>query len=347
MNRICPSQCRFLGACVAILLLCGSCAFAENDDRLLEQVKQAEDTHGLGELYQRTCGSATNEELDRLKTCRHSGIAIRAAWEEVRRTMTAPMPPNEDIKGSEGSVAATTAPVSLQAMQHFLGFVEGRVRVRQPKWWKYAMAHASYYVPRDRWLSLAEPDHLLKADGSSNPSSAFGPIAAELLPRTKTNILAPVGTSIVRADGGLRVSVGRDTFTVPTPVFDEARVSLWKSQGLSKSEIKRRLDRDLDQYCLNAVPVDAERFVMGFYSALATEYPLLCVNRSSGKTVWEAEVLAGPSPPIGGGSLGLHPTDIEVSDGVVYVFGLYPWSAYIDAFSLADGKNVFRFSTSY
>ena len=89
MNYASSLLCAVSVACVSLPTLSNSKAHAGEDDDLVEKVRQAEDPVELRDVYKKACGSASREELDRLKTCRHPGIAIQAAWEEVRRTIPA------------------------------------------------------------------------------------------------------------------------------------------------------------------------------------------------------------------------------------------------------------------
>ena len=57
---------------------------------------------------------ASDQSIDRLKTSRDVGLAIRAAWEAVRRTMTA------DRLGTDEPVR-----IDPKVMQRFLGSLKG------------------------------------------------------------------------------------------------------------------------------------------------------------------------------------------------------------------------------
>ena len=134
MKHILLSSRVVLAICVVVLMSRSSGADSEGDGKLLEQVQQAKNLKDLAKAYEKACETASKEELDRLKTCRQSGIAIRAAWEEIRRTIPADTPRRE----------STNRRINSEAMQRFLGFVEGRLPVRLPWWWKDAMARADY-----------------------------------------------------------------------------------------------------------------------------------------------------------------------------------------------------------
>ena len=221
--------------------------------------------------------------------------------------------PKSNIKRlKNGGETILYTPISPEALQRFLGFVEGRLRVRQPKWWKDAMAKAEYGFGtadaqgREVWTSAPPDFYVLRQPGIRE-------------------IQVPTGTSAVPTSGGLRVTVGRETFIVPKSVVAGVK-----------------------DHCLIAFPADDDRFVATLHPGLPVAYPLFCISRSSGKIIWQAQVWLGDNI---GGSIGGYvpppPTSIEVADGVVYVFGTGYWLAYVEAFSLADGKNLLRFSTSY
>jgi hypothetical protein len=288
-----------------------STASSQEDQNFEAAVRKAVDVGELADVYQNLLNQASNETIDRLKMSCNTGIAIRASWEVVRRTMTA-------------ALLGTDEPerIDPEAMQHFLGFVEGRLRINPPKWWKCRMARAMYRNSED-WMVLLGPEWIRPMPYSE----------------TKSFIAAPRGTSVERENGGLRI------------VLEQGKVLYVPEAVLKQAEQENNLDRRIGERLrrLDAVVVDKERFLVAFYmDNQETEYPLFCLGCSSGKVLWKANVWAGYSHLAGRPhDFFVHLTDIRIADGVIYVFGLTSLSAYIEGFSLTDGKNKFHFSTSY
>ena len=148
---------------------------------------------------------------------------------------------------------------------------------------------------------------------------------------TRANIDAPQGTSVERKKDGLRIVLGHEVLYVPESVLKKT-----EEQNAEQSRVQS----------LDIVVMDAQRFLLALYGHRAEEYSLFCISRASGKVLWEARVWA-EYPRISGIDFPQHVTNIQIANGVVYVFGLTDYSAYVEAFSAADGKSQFRFGTSY
>lgn len=332
MKKIWGLSCVVLVAC-AVLTFCLFKPDAKLEARLVEQVQQAKDVDALGDVYDKACGSAWGWELERLKKCQNPGIAIQAAWEEVRRTIPTKTPERKPMPAKNNTTAMARSPTRInpEALLCFLEFVESHLSVSMPWWWKDAISKASYMFGTAD--SLAHRDRGIGC--LTSPESwnylVYYP--------TQAGLEAPVGISVVTTNSGLRISKGRESFDIPMSVIKKA------NESMSDDILAPR-----GVCCVNMAAVDAERFVIVFcISGIARGFPLLCVSRSTGKIIWEARVWM--ARPIGGHYFSYlvprFPIDIKVANDAVYVFGLCLKSAYIEAFSLADGKNVFRFSTSY
>ena len=286
-----------------------------SEAKVLENIHKAKDALELANAYSELCSVASKEQLGGLKAHRHTGIALQAAWEEVCSTF-----PAHVRQGQESDTR-----INPRAMAYFLGFVEGRLRVRLPKWWRQGMAKAGYN------------DNKSKFDGARNIIEI--PYSDDYYsPHTDDTPSGPAGTQVVKTVDSLHVTVGHETFNIPKRVLERVMAYFGPGNG----------DVVVNAGFIIAVPVDAKRFLLAFHMGLG-DYPLFCVSRPSGKILWEATVFGADwlFPGGVGGKLPDSVVDIRVAHGVVYVFGAGPCSAYIQAFSLADGKNLFRFSTSY
>ncbi|MBX7166106.1 MAG: hypothetical protein K1X74_07130 [Pirellulales bacterium] len=87
------------------------------------------------ERYDALFANASQSSLAALKRHRNPSIAVRAAWEEVRRAM-------DDGENNVGKK------IDAPSLQRFLGFVEGRLRAHIPDSWQAAFFF-SRYVSRE------------------------------------------------------------------------------------------------------------------------------------------------------------------------------------------------------
>jgi hypothetical protein len=286
----------------------------QENPRIVEAVEKTRCPDVLQQVYEKMYKGASRETIDRLKTSSHTGIALRAAWEIVLRDgMTA------DLRGKPPMLA-----VDSSTMQRFLGFVEGRLRVTPPRWWMSELATAKY-----GWLH-----------GPTVWPEDLKSLREKLCSTTKALIHAPHGASVERVGGGLRIVLKSD----------EA-LSVSKSL-LKEVEDEQSFDPEFGgdgKDSIDVVVVDSERFIVAFYRNTTDEqYPLYCISRLSGKIVWKANVWeAAPSMAGSIEDFFVHVAAIRIAGDMVYVFGMTSASAYVDAFSLIDGKNRFHFSTSY
>lgn len=87
------------------------------------------------ELFQQ----ATIGELEKLKMDPHEGVAIRAAWEFVRRTV-------------DETEKETPVRVNAESLHRFLGFVEGRLKISVPVSWQDTVLNAR--ATRRAWIGF-------------------------------------------------------------------------------------------------------------------------------------------------------------------------------------------------
>src|SRR5262249_39550243 len=92
--------------------------------------------------------------------------------------------------------------------------------------------------------------------------------------------------------------------------------------------------------------IGAKRVYLATHGGRSSSFPLVAIDRSSGKLLWRSQVWAA-----GGlwkySGIGFHRvTLIERSEGII-VAGVADDCAYIETFAVETGKNVFRFTTAY
>jgi hypothetical protein len=72
---------------------------------------------------------------------------------------------------------------------------------------------------------------------------------------------------------------------------------------------------------------------------------LFCIERATGKTLWESPLWAGNCGTSYSGAPGFHCVGLLESQGRIFAFGIAGGAAYVEAFNTIDGKNIFRFAT--
>ncbi len=103
----------------------GQCTDSETQNRI-RKVLDARSRLREQETYAALFDGCPLETVGSLKTHSNSGVAIRAAWEEVDRCL-------RGLRDSPSSVGQN----SISA---FRGFIIGRLQVRPPSWWEHKVA---------------------------------------------------------------------------------------------------------------------------------------------------------------------------------------------------------------
>jgi hypothetical protein len=95
---------------------------AEDVKTLVQQIVTLQDPYRASERYRALFQKAGDGGIRTLELHPRDGVAIQAAWEEVRLTIAE--------KGVESAVRP-----DRHKLDWFLGFLEGRARLNPPKWW--------------------------------------------------------------------------------------------------------------------------------------------------------------------------------------------------------------------
>jgi hypothetical protein len=99
--------------------------------KLVEQIATASDAEKAAVGYIALFKNPDRKLLAQLKQVRQTGVALRAAWEEVLLAGLIPgKQPDSKI-------------VQPEAAERFLGFVEGRLGISLPAWWEESVRRAS------------------------------------------------------------------------------------------------------------------------------------------------------------------------------------------------------------
>jgi hypothetical protein len=152
-------------------------AQAEVTERDVQQVLQAKNSLTAGDAYRALFRRAGTEGLRDLQNSKHDGIALRAAWDEVRLT-------------AEGKEPQVRVPVDAGRMHRFLGFVQGRLGVTPPRWWEEVVLSA-WADHRDNYFYFPQPK-----DRVYHPASVNG-------------LQAPRDTTLSERNGRMFVRLGQ------------------------------------------------------------------------------------------------------------------------------------------
>ncbi|MEX0712665.1 MAG: hypothetical protein WD278_09965 [Pirellulales bacterium] len=90
-----------------------------------------------------------------------------------------------------------------------------------------------------------------------------------------------------------------------------------------------------------------EGYVAVSDSMLASSFPLFRIDPQSGEILWKTEVWGSGFTPIQSGVGFYHWVGLVREKELLIVFGVDFHAAYIEGFAVADGSNVFRFTTAY
>ncbi len=197
-------------------------------------------------------------------------------------------------------------------LQRFIGLLEGRLAVEIPSWWERLLiqTRASADTSANVWLRAApkEKDFFFT-------EVSIGTDEDQVL-WTPMSI-----DSISRTSKGLIVTIANTRLTVPQTINQP--------------------------WGLNAAHVADDRWLAVINSAGYAPCTLIYLNARTGKEIWRAKVWG--EVPIGfkSGKGFFHWIDFRTRDDTVLVFGALNGVFYVEEFSLEDGTNVFRFSTSY
>lgn len=159
-------------------------------------VCDANDPYELNEAYL-SIRKASSPELRDLKSGLHEGIALQAAWEEVRRQVPIPHVPDM-VKWAKGK---------RSRVERFVGFLEGRLKVPIPEWWETLLV--------EQTVSSAEPGGYVFLRIRPKKSQAFYK-EAKIDPSEKHKIWMPFDVHLKdKSDDQLIVSVNKRQITVP------------------------------------------------------------------------------------------------------------------------------------
>ncbi len=229
-------------------------------------------------------------------------LALAAAWELVRREM---------LNNYEG----TTKNRNERPTNWFLGFVEGRIRIRPPAIWRNTLSSGTFDVRQ------FFPDITNYRDKS---------IGITWDPEEKMWITNKF--KLAKLENGFQISSNSNYCFVPTRII--------RSESIGGVACHFELDTG---------------FIMFYAKDVALRTSIVCTKLNSSKPnqlIWEQKVWAsGTSAATGGASAERTKTwsnyvALISKDEDIYVYGTSGGSIYLEAFRKTDGARIVSFNSS-
>jgi hypothetical protein len=254
--------------------------------------------------------AAGTEGLRELKLHQHDGIALQAAWEEVLRTIP------------EKESESTGRPDWVQ-VNCFLDFMEHR-GLEIPGWWKEMFQVEIGAQRRDNiWFRMSELLGFYHEAG-------LGSIRA---PKDTTLERLPIPGRFISGfkyppdEGATILKIGQESVTLPDSIA---------------AEIRDRLELE----CISGL-ILADKCYLAIHSRQIGRYSVVCFKCNSDEILWRTQVSGSPFLVSIRGGLGDQWVSLTQQKIGIVVFGVTDMGAYVEAFDAKDGKNLFRFCTSY
>ena len=276
----------------------------------IKAVLRADHASDIAERFSKLFEAVGVEGLAELKQSPHDSIALQAAWEEVIQTIP------EEINDKH----PTFCP-DVGKLNWFIGFLEGRTRIRVPKWWRSAVldARANYrrnvYFPYQNW-------------GQSAPKKSAN------------------RTTFTKTGDTFTLNVGGDSLQLSNDIVE----------ALAKDSRFSKIQEALEEIAKNGQSKSWQHFNAHFtpthcylavYDEICTPYLLACIVRDNGKMMWTTKGIGSFWGGIGGG-VGKARVTVDVQNNQVLFFGCSGIAEiYVEAFRAEDGKHLFRFSNKF
>src|SRR5262245_19803829 len=223
---------------------------ATDEEKHVLAILAARDATQAAENYRALFKQVGPDGLRRLQSHRNDRIAVQAAWEEVE--LTVPEKPERTVRPDRDKLA------------WFVGFLEGRVRVRAPQWWAEALLDA-----RANRRGNVYPGGLNMSESKATPP----PTAVFESQNDK-----PV------------IRVGTESVAIPADFRDRVKTGGLRTRVTSL--------------------ITLAQYYVAVHEDVGYPYQLACVDRSSVKVRWVADVWAS----WWGAASGVHRQWVEVTE---------------------------------
>jgi hypothetical protein len=257
----------------------------------------------------------SRSELQQLLSHERGDVAMRSAWEFVRRDSKPPQLVQFDL-GPLSQEFVVRDGKSPESVDQFLKVTRRTLGIQPPKWWEKAIRTAKFRLRHPLALGM---NTKLYPTYSLDPEGWY-------LQR---------GQKLQRRESELRLVVGKRSLPIPAAVFEQR-----KNHEHSN--------------CLVAKITDNGAFLV-CHRGHDSGVPLYRINDGSGDIAWQARIWVDNRDTGGGEGLLLPPTKKDGAyaitlihdSGRILVFGADQIQAHVEGFRATDGENQFRFCTSF
>lgn len=314
---------------VCLFAIFGAVDDASAEDRLSERIAAVIDEtarapsadHEMA-AYAKFFSELSAADMLALVNHRQTTLALLARWELLSR----------------GDAAAQRD----SHPQRWLGFFEGRTGVTPPARWA-AILSALPQPFQPHCTSIYEPSGLVTSNqftftGDNGATETVTlPCVCAALPLRRTsagfllNGVAGRDADVVRNDNGLRLTARGRALQVP----ENSLSPLWQAYTGRNARCSLYLGE--------------KRSYVAFFSEWPRKYPIVCLETSSGRMLWQAEVWAhGDVVPLQFGTVPSdHRVELAAAEDVVASFGSDGARCYVEGFDAKTGAVRFRFSPDY
>lgn len=261
------------------------------------------------------------ESLDRyyrrkLRNADSSALAEYRRSDDCGLALQAAWQPVREEAPSHLDEERTVKVGTLVSAHRFVGFVEGRLRVTLPKWWVRLLLNAYTDADGFVWAQTEIPIE--------------GKPISKKVPR------------YFQFDGSKWVA------------SDDKTLSIGDLQSITLRGAEYRLPHEIAEkgvqqafFDLLTETADAKVQLVAVYEEHSNGFPMYGFDRADKHVLWTADVGFG-SPRSGAFGPGIvHNVQLVINGDTVYVYGFDATSAYVEAFAINNGTNLFRFGTSY
>lgn len=235
---------------VWLSLFCSASAFSQlhlpkwatddnsSDADLIRGITTTDDPGAAQAAYRILFKKVGADGVQALLTHQSDMIALRAAWEQVNLTV-----PDKE--------SPSTIRPDRHGLDWFIGFLEGRVRVKPPHWWVDAMVESKANHRDNIYPEMAETRKYHESGLDT--------------------VKAPLNTTLEAHDGKLLLRIAGESVLIPVEL-------------LHKSD-----DGRFDDDCVSAI-LSRTRCYVAVHDDVGYPYRLACIDRSSGGVRWKADV---------------------------------------------------------
>ena len=175
----------------------------------IQRVLNAKSPNDFREAVKQLVGKASKKQLREYKTHSHNSIALHAAWEEVKRSTTISRAELLKLEDYENLIIQ----MDKNAILQFISFMEGRLRVTPPNWWRTKVGRARTYWNSDDDLYFPRIDSWFIEDERVLPYSNYKGQVSTLSEIDLTNLTV----------GRIKVTSGKLSCTIPARYLEAAK----------------------------------------------------------------------------------------------------------------------------